>query len=107
MLEECLALHPSLATAYELLQWFRRLLHEHQTDELDRWLKAAANSGLAPFERLARTLMADRAAVRAAVELEWSTGRVEGNITRVKLLKRLGYGRASLPLLRARVIGIF
>jgi transposase len=81
------------------------MLKDKASDAFDDWIKAAANSRLAPFERLARTLAADRAAVVAGIELEWSTGPVEGQITRLKLLKRIGYGRAGLPLLRARLLG--
>jgi len=101
-----LALHPELDEAYKLTQWFRRILKEKLADDLDPWLVAAADSGLSPFQRLARTLRADRAAVKAGIELQWSTGPVEGQITRLKLLKRIGYGRAGLHLLRARLIGV-
>ena len=104
-LQEFLAMHPSLARVYELRQRFRQILREHLGAELDPWLQEAAAYGLRPFERLAKTLTVDRAAVLAAVELPWSTGRVEGTITRLKFVKRLGYGRASMPLLRARLIG--
>lgn len=76
------------------------------SEDFDRWLEEARDSGFAPFQRLAKTLAADRAAVLAAIELEWSTGQVEGHINRVKLMKRLGYGRAGFPLLRARILGI-
>jgi transposase len=107
--EQCLveffALHPEVALAHELLQRFRRILRDRLVDELENWLRDAAASGLAPFQRLAKTLTADKAAVHAAAQLPWSTGQVEGIITRVKLVKRLGYGRASIPLLRARIVG--
>lgn len=107
--QDCLlqlfALHPKLGLAHELAQRFRQVLRGGEVKGLDDWLTDAAASELAPFERLAKTLTADKSAVIAAVELPWSTGRVEGIITRVKLLKRIGYGRASLPLLRARIIG--
>jgi transposase len=100
-----LALHPKLSLAHNLVEHFRCLLKEHNTAAFDTWLTAAAQSELDPFERLARALNADRAAILAAVQLKWSTGPVEGQITRVKLMKRIGYGRASLPLLRARILG--
>jgi transposase len=48
--------------------------------------------------------VADRAAVEAALTLPWSQGPTEGHVHRVKLLKRQGYGRAKLDLLRCRVI---
>ena len=45
----------------------------------------------------------DLAAVTAGLTLDWSNGPVEGQITRLKLLKRQGYGRAGVPLLRQRI----
>lgn len=91
LLEHFLALHPNLAHAYELVQRFRTILRHRLSEDFDRWLEEAQDSGFAPFQRLAKTLAADRAAVLAAVELEWSTGQVEGHINRVKLMNRLGY----------------
>ena len=78
----------------------------------DRWfffavgsLLDAAASELKPFARLAAGMTDDLEAITNAFRYPWSTGPVEGNITRVKLIKRAGYGRAKLPLLRARILG--
>jgi len=105
LLEEFLPLHPQLSRARDLVERFRRMLKEHDSAAFEPWVKAAAESELAPFQRLARTMESDRLAVIAGIELPWSTGPVEGQITRVKLLKRIGYGRAGLALLRARILG--
>ena len=105
LLQEFLSLHPQLTRARDLVDRFRSMLKEHATAAFDTWLTDAAQSGLTPFERLARTLQADRSAVLAGIELPWSTGPVEGQITRLKLMKRIGYGRAGLALLRARILG--
>lgn len=105
LLQEFLPLHPQLTCARDLLDRFRQMLKEHDPAAFDPWLKDAAQSDLSPFERLARTLHSDRLAVLAGIELPWSTGPVEGQITRVKLLKRIGYGRAGFSLLRARILG--
>jgi transposase len=99
-----LAAHPDLAAAHGLVQRFRALVADRAADRLDAWLDEAGVSGLAPFEALAVGLATDRLAVDAALHLRWSTGPVEGHVHRVKLLKRRGYGRAKLDLLRARVL---
>jgi transposase len=70
-------------------------------DRLDSWLDAATASGLASF---ARGLRQDLAAVRAALVLPWSTSPVEGQINRLKTIKRQMYGRAGFDLLRRRVL---
>lgn len=65
------------------------------------WLQMAMRSPLASF---ARRLQRDQAAVAAALQLPWSNGMVEGQVHRLKLIKRQMYGRASFDLLRLRVL---
>jgi transposase len=103
-LERTLEADLVLAGAYELVQQFRAALRARDAAGFEAWLQAAAASELAPFTRLAAGLLGDGDAVRNAFLYPWSTGPVEGHITRIKLLKRQGYGRAKLPLLRARVL---
>src|SRR5207302_2861329 len=103
-LKSVLADDERIAAGYQLLQRFRRLVVRQCVRDLDLWLNDAAASGLGPFMSLARGIQADRAAVNAGLTLRWSTGPVEGHVTRVKLLKRQGYGRASTALLRRRVV---
>jgi transposase len=93
-----------LAAGYQLLQSFRRLIARRSVRDLVTWLADALESGLRPFASLARGIQADYTAVINGLKLPWSTGPVEGMVTRVKLLKRQGYGRASTQLLRRRVI---
>jgi hypothetical protein len=64
----------------------------------------AAQSILSPVRRFATGLRADRAAVQAAVTLPWSQGPLEGQITRLKRLKRQMVGRARLDLLARRFL---
>ena len=56
------------------------------------------------LERFARTLRQDREAVQAGLTLPYSNGQTAGQVTRLKLLKRQGYGRAKVDLLRTRVL---
>ncbi len=103
-LEEILAEDERLNAGYTLLQRFRRLIARRGLHDLDGWLADAVSSGLRPFVSLAHGIQTDYAAVVNGLKLPWSTGPVEGTVTKVKLLKRQGYGRASTRLLRRRVI---
>ena len=94
-----------IARGYELLQRFRAAIANRDRVGLDQWLLDARISGLPSFRALATGIEADRGPVNAALALPWSTGPVEGQVCRVKLLKRQGYGRAKLDLLRRRVLG--
>jgi transposase len=68
------------------------------------WLKDAHQSGLYAMQRFARALRRDIDAVRNAITERWSNGQTEGQINRLKTLKRAMYGRAGPELLRARML---
>lgn len=71
---------------------------------LDPWLERAEQSALLPLVRFARSLREDYDAVRAGVTVTTSNGQVEGQINRLKLLKRQMYGRAGIDLLERRFL---
>jgi transposase len=106
-LADFLEANPALAKGYYLKESFQRILAEHDGGALDAWLRAATESELKPFEALAKSFRQDYAAIKLALTMPWSTGQCEGQICRVKLIKRLGYGRAKLDLLRQRVLHRF
>ncbi len=91
---------PALVAARNLLDRFRTMIAAKKPDDLDPWLAEAAGSELASF---ASGIEADGAAVRAAIVETWSNGQTEGQVTKLKLVKRQMYGRGKLDLLRARL----
>jgi transposase len=93
-----------IARAYTLSQAFLTLVRERRGSDLEAWITSATDSGIGALARFARGLQEDFAAVKAGLTLAWSNGPVEGQITRLKLLKRQGYDRASSALLRQRVL---
>ena len=93
-----------VASAISLTQDCAALVRQRQPDQLDTWLERAAASCLQSFQSFATGLRADDEAVKAGVTLPWSTGPVEGQINRLKMLKRQMYGRANIDLLRQRVL---
>ncbi len=79
-------------------------MRERRRDALDAWLRRSDESGLAEFRSFAATVRRDQAPVEAAISSEWSNGQTEGQITRLKFLKRQMYGRAGFALLKQRVL---
>ena len=79
------------------------MIRKKSLADLDSWLERAGSSLVASF---ASGVIKDRAAVAAAIALPWSNGQTEGQITKLKLVKRQMYGRGKIDLLQARVIGI-
>ncbi len=99
----CTAL-PELELTRQLATSFRAILNQRQSDQLDPWLQHAATCSLPEFHAFAESLSRDKAAVSMAVTLDWSSGQVEGQVNRLKLIKRSMYGRGKLDLLRKRVL---
>ncbi|SFF24238.1 Transposase [Sulfitobacter brevis] len=92
---------PAFATMRSLAMRFNGIMHGHQADPLAAWMDDAIETDLAPIVRFARTLNRDFYAVKNAIEMPWSNGQVQGQINRLKTLKRAMYG---LELLRARML---
>ena len=78
--------------------------HADASAAFDAWLDKARRCGVRVVESFANSLDADGAAVRAGLRLPWSSGQAEGQVNRLKLLKRSMYGRAKLDLLRRRFL---
>lgn len=95
---------PEVATAYRLVQDFTQVLRTRAVEALDGWLEAAKQCGVRELRRFALGIRQDYAAVRAALEHAWSNGQTEGQVNRLKQVKRQMYGRAKFDLLRARVL---
>jgi len=93
---------PMLTEARDLIDSFQAMLRKKATDDLEPWIAQAAKSLVASF---ANGIVRDCAAVQAAIVEPWSNGQTEGQITKLKLIKRMMYGRAKLDLLEARLIG--
>jgi transposase len=83
---------------------FRAALTADESTQLRQWIEGAKHSEFGAVVRFAYGLQKDISAVAAAVDTSWSTGQVEGQINRLKAIKRQMYGRAGFELLRARVL---
>jgi transposase len=93
-----------IRTAKQLAEDFGRIVRERDLRGLDAWLDVAESSDLPEFRGFALMLRRDLPAVQAALTYHWSNGQTEGQINRLKFMKRQMYGRASMDLLRRRFI---
>jgi len=94
---------PDLANSYLLAQEFGKIIREHLPDQFTKWLEKALSSELADFRNFAASLIKDKDAVTAALNTSWSSGQVEGQVNRLKLIKREMFGRGKIDLLEKRL----
>lgn len=95
---------PKIDSAWNLARSYVSMIRERKAGELDVWLSLCSGSEVDGFDTFATGLRQDYAAVRAALSEPWSNGQAEGQINRLKTIKRQMYGRASFNLLRKRVL---
>jgi len=91
-----------LVEAREIILEFQGIIRQKALADLDAWISRASVSLVAAF---ANGVSKDKAAIEAAIALPWSNGQTEGQVCKLKLVKRQMYGRGNLDLLQASVIG--
>jgi transposase len=96
--------HPEADRTYDLVQQFAQMLRTRTGERLDAWLSEVSQSQIPELQGFALGIERDKAAVSAGLTLPHSNGIVEGKVNKLKLIKRMGFGRAGFPLLRQRVL---
>jgi len=95
---------PEVKETRVLVREFRHLMKHRQVSQFPRWLTQAERSTVTEWRSFAVGLRQEYASIAAAIESPWSNGPVEGQINRLKTIKRRMYGRANFDLLKARVL---
>ena len=103
-LVEVLLQDAKLKELRQLAQEFIHMVRNRRSSHWPSWLASVQESTVKELKKFAIGLKRDAAAVCAAIKQPWSNGTTEGNVNRLKLLKRQMYGRASFDLLRLRVL---
>ena len=89
---------------YSLVQSYFKLMRERDAEALDPWIEKCLICGIPDLVTFAQGLQRDYEAIKAALTLPYSNGPVEGQVNKLKFVKRSMYGRGSFPLLRQRVL---
>jgi transposase len=95
---------PKIALAQSLALDFFTMVRQRASGRLEEWIERASASGIAELKQFGASLRRDWEAVVAGLTLEWSSGPVEGQINRLKMVKRQMFGRAGLSVLRVRIL---
>lgn len=96
--------YSGIREASDLANGFIKILQEQKTDKLSEWIEKAQKCSVSKIRYFAKGLENDFSAVQAAVSFDWSNGQLEGQVNRLKTIKRMMYGRAKFDLLRKRVL---
>lgn len=103
-LHELLAACPEMTALARLVGEFAQLMAERRGRDLDQWIAQARQIGISELDPFLRGLNQDNQAAVTGLSLPYSNGPIEGVNTKIKLLKRQTYGKASFTLLRKRIL---
>lgn len=95
---------PLIGQLRKLAQGFHGLFKNKCPEALNAWFHKVAETALEDLKTFATSLRREQDGLTAAIALPWSNGRVEGTVTKIKLIKRSMYGRGSFELLRKRIL---
>lgn len=103
-LEKLCQLNPKISELQKLGVEFRKIIREQRIELFDDWLEKVEKSDLPELKNWTNNLLTDEKAVRSAISSKWSNGQTEGQVNRLKTIKRQMYGRANFDLLKAKVL---
>ncbi|PFJ17158.1 hypothetical protein COD67_07590 [Bacillus cereus] len=103
-LDYCLNKYPNLKEIYQTIQEYRTIIQTFDYPTFLQWMRMLLSNQHHPFHEYARRLRSDLEAVKHAFLLPYSNGVLEGQVNRLKAIKRMMYGRAHLSLLQKRML---
>jgi len=96
---------PEIGEEVRLIEEFRKILKKGSEDDYENWREQVQQTtGNQELKNFAFRLGKEDQAIRGAITSDWSNGQTEGQVNRLKLIKRQMYGRASFEVLKARVL---
>lgn len=93
-----------LGQLYAMLKDFHRIIFSQKSDELDEWLIKSSKLNIDEINTYVSGLKNDLEAVKNGIHYKYSNGLAEGSVNKIKLIKRIMYGRNSFHLLKAKVL---
>ncbi|PWJ48110.1 transposase [Faecalicatena contorta] len=96
--------YPELGQLYTVLKEFHRIVFSGKSEELEQWMETASALKLDELDSYISGLKNDLQAVKNGIVYEYNNGLAEGSVNKIKLIKRIMYGRNSFKLLKAKIL---
>ena len=90
----------------EIVNRFREILKNKDVSKLNLWIEDSLNLGISEIKSFINGLKQDIDAVKNAISLDYNNGLAEGSVNKIKVIKRIMYGRCNFETLRNKVINL-
>lgn len=103
-LSKVLNIYPKLQEIYKIIMYFREIVFSKNAENLDKWITKAQALNIVGINSFITGISRDKEAVKNAITYEYSNGLAEGSVNKLKLIKRIMYGRNTFDMLRKKVL---
>ena len=102
--EQALETYPLLSTLYSLVKEFHTAIFSKRTDKLDAWIESAKKHDIPELQSFVEGILKDSTAIKNGIIYPYNNCLAEGSVNKIKVIKRIMYGRNSFELLKAKVL---
>ena len=103
-LDRVIERYPQIGEIYDIVGAFKNMLFSKNPDELEKWMEDAEALDIPLINRFVNGIRRDLSAVKKAIELDYNNGLAEGSVNKLKVIKRIMYGRCSFELLKGKLL---
>jgi transposase len=103
-LDKVIEEHPDIGVVYKIVRSFKEIMFAKRASEMEAWIETTSNYGIDEINSFINGISADLDAVKNAVALDYNNGLAEGSVNKIKVIKRIMYGRCSFRTLRNKIL---
>jgi transposase len=96
--------YPVIGVLYDIVRSFKEMMFAKRFNEINSWIADAGSHGIDEITGFINGISGDLDAVKNAIRFEYNNGLAEGSVNKLKLIKRIMYGRNSFKLLRSKLL---
>lgn len=103
-LDRIIGEYPVIGRVYDAVSGFKQTLFSKKESELDKWLEETEVLEIEDLRGFINGVKRDIAAVKNAIRYDYNNGLAEGSVNKLKVVKRIMYGRGSFELLKSKLL---
>ena len=102
--KQALETYPLLNTLYSLVKEFHAAIFSKKPEKVDTWIESAKKHDIPELQSFVVGILKDLTAIKNGIIYSYNNGLAEGSVNKIKVIKRIMYGRNSFGLLKAKVL---
>lgn len=102
--DKIISLFPETGRIYKIVKEFKEIMFSKKAEALEKWINKTKKHKIPEINSFIMGLERDLEAVKNGIKYEYNNGLAEGSVNKIKVIKRIMYGRCSFNLLKQKVL---